>query len=504
MPRVHSAILVLPLRRRRLAALAAAAALGALLAPDPAAAARPGRRPEPARQAAAARAAAAAGDVRAASRQLEQLAERVGPSVVQILTLGYARADLADGERGVFVAPSRGCGSGVIVDPAGYIVTNAHVVQGAHRIQVELPTRDSGAAGRSLVRPRPRLVGAQLVAVDEETDIAVIKVAEQNLPALPFADSDGVRPGQIVLAFGSPLGLSSSVTLGVVSAVARQLETEDPMVYLQTDAPINPGNSGGPLVNVDGEIVGINTLILSQSGGNEGLGFAAPSNIARRIFEQIRQYGRVRRGQIGVRAQTITPLLADGLALSRNVGVILSDVYPEGPAAAAGVEVGDVVLRLDGKPMENGRQLQVNLYSRAVGDTVRLDIERRGQNLTVPVRVAERDDDPARFGVMARPEDHLVPRLGILGLSMTPELAALLPDLRVSSGVVVAGASGELPPGSDGLLEPGDVIHAVNGAAIRSLPDLRAAIDALQPGAAVVLQVERDAELRFVALLVER
>jgi serine protease Do len=450
------------------------------------------------------RTAVAAGDIVQTSRQLEELAQRVGPSVVQVLTLGFAPADLADGERGVFIAPSRGAGSGVIVDPSGYILTNAHVVQGAHRIQVELPVPAGGDAGRSLVRPRPRLVGGQLVAIDEETDIAVIKVAEQNLPALPFADSDNVRPGQIVLAFGSPLGLSSSVTLGVVSAVARQLETEDPMVYLQTDAPINPGNSGGPLVNVDGHIVGINTLILSQSGGHEGLGFAAPSNIARRIFEQIRQYGRVRRGEIGVRAQTITPLLADGLQLGRNVGVVLSDVYPDGPAAAAGAEVGDIVLRLDGKPMENGRQLQVNLYSRAVGDTVRLDVERRGQALTLSVRVVERDDDPGRFATLARPDDHLIPRLGILGLSMTRELAALVPDLRISSGVVVAGASGDTMPGSDGQLQPGDVIHALNGRAVRSLPELRQAVDALAIGAAVVLQIERDAELMYISLRIER
>ena len=448
--------------------------------------------------------AVAAGDVRSTSRQLEQLAEEVGPSVVQILTLGYARADLADGERGVFIAPSRGSGSGVIVDASGYIVTNAHVVQGAHRIQVELPTRETAVPGRSLVRPRPRLVGAQLVAIDEETDIAVVKVAEQNLPALSFADSDEVRPGQLVLAFGSPLGLTSSVTLGVVSAIARQLETEDPMVYLQTDAPINPGNSGGPLVNVDGQIVGINTLILSQSGGNEGLGFAAPSNIVRRIFEQIRQFGRVRRGEIGVRAQTITPLLADGLKLGRDAGVVLSDVYPEGPAAAAGAEVGDIVLRLDGKPMENGRQLQVNLYSRAVGDTVRLDIERRGQAVTLAVKVAERDDDPSRFAALARPEEHLIQRLGILGLTMTPELAALVPDFRVATGVIVAGTSGDQVPGSDGQLAIGDIVHAVNGRAIRTLPELRAAVDALKAGDAMVLQIERDAELMYVALRLER
>jgi serine protease Do len=321
---------------------------------------------------------------------------------------------------------------------------------------------------------------------------------------LTFADSDNVRPGQIVMAFGSPLGLSSSVTLGVVSAIARQLETEDPMVYLQTDAPINPGNSGGPLVNLEGEIVGINTMILTQSGGNEGLGFAAPSNIVRRVFEQIRQFGRVRRGEIGVRAQTITPLLAEGLQLGRDTGVVLSDVYPEGPAATAGAEVGDIVLRLDGKPMENGRQLQVNLYSRAVGDTVRLDVERRGTGLTLSVPVVEREDDPYRFTALARPEENLIPRLGVLGLSMTPDLAAMVPDLRVASGVVVAGASGEVVPGSDGQLEVGDVIHAVNGRAVRTLPELRAAVDALKVGDPLVLQVERDAELLYVTLRIEK
>ncbi len=276
------------------------------------------------------------------------------------------------------------------------------------------------------------------------------------------------------------------------------------MVYLQTDAPINPGNSGGPLVNLEGQIVGINTLILSQSGGNEGLGFAAPSNIVRRVFEQIRQFGRVRRGEIGVRAQTITPLLAEGLGLGRDTGVVLSDVYPEGPASRAGAQVGDIVLRLDGKPMENGRQLQVNLYSRAVGDTVRLDLERRGTGLTLAVPVVERDDDPSRFAALARPEEHLITRLGVLGLSMTSELAALLPDLRVASGVVVAGASGEVVPGSDGQLSAGDVIHAINGRAVRTLPELRAAVDALKIGDAVVLQVERDAELLYVTLRIEK
>lgn len=448
----------------------------------------------------ATRAAALAPDLRASSQQLQALAERVSRSVVEIITLGYASSDLVDAERGLLVAPSRGSGSGVVVDPDGYIVTNAHVVQGAHRIQVELPAVDP--PGGSVLGPRPRLVGAQLVALDEETDLAVLKVGEGGLQALPFGDSDLVRPGQLVLAFGSPLGLNSTVTLGVVSAVARQLEPEDPMIYLQTDAPINPGSSGGPLVNVDGEIVGINTLILSQSGGSEGLGFAAPSNIVRRVFEQIRAYGRVRRGAIGIRAQTITPLLADGLGLSRTAGVILSDVLPESPAARAGLRVGDVIVRLDGKPMENGRQLQVNLYSRA-GETVRLDGERGGAPFSAVVPVTERDDDSARLTALTDPRRHVVPRLGILGLTLDPDLARLIRVLRVQAGVVVAGASGDIVPGSDDRLQVGDVIHALNGQPVPSLEALQEAMAALARGAAVVLHVERGGELIFVTLRVE-
>ena len=479
MPRVHSVILVLS---RRLAA--ALAAFVCLLAAT--ATAQPALAP-------------GLGD---SSRQLEALAGRVGRSVVEIITLGYASSDLVDAERGLLVAPSRGSGSGVIVDPDGYIVTNAHVVQGAHRIQVELPAPPP-PPGRSVLGPRPRLVGAQLVAIDAETDLAVLKVADTGLEPLPFADSDEVRPGQIVLAFGSPLGLNSTVTLGVVSAVARQLEPEDPMIYLQTDAPINPGSSGGPLVDVEGRIVGINTLILSQSGGHEGLGFAAPSNIVRSVFEQIRAHGRVRRGEIGVRAQTITPLLAAGLGLPRDTGVILSDVLPDGAAARAGLRVGDIVVRLDRKPMENGRQFQVNLYSRAAGETVRLDIERGGVPLSVAVPVVERDDDPARLAALTDPRRHVVPRLGILGLTLDPALARLIRAIRAEAGVVVAGAGGDVVPGSDDRLKVGDIIHALNGRPVATLEALQAAMAEQARGAAVVLHVERGGELIYVTLRVE-
>ena len=316
------------------------------------------------------------------SSSLEATARLVGPAVVQIFTTLYTPGEGVVPRTADLVTTERASGSGVIVDPDGYIVTNAHVVRGAQRLRVELPVP---AAGQSILAARSRTVSGQVVGIDLETDLAVIKVDARGLPALTFGDSDELKPAQMVLALGSPLGLQNSVSLGVVSAVARQLEPESTMIYVQTDASINPGSSGGPLVDLRGRLVGINTLILSQAGGNEGLGFAAPSNIVRTVYEQIRKNGRVRRGDIGVRAQTVTPALAAGLNLARDYGVVIADVTPGGPAARAGLRSGDLVVALDGKPMENGRQLQVSLYRRLVGDVVSLDILRDGQSLKVPV-----------------------------------------------------------------------------------------------------------------------
>ncbi len=449
-------------------------------------------------------AAAAAPGLSDLSHSLQDLAARVSPSVVQIFVTGYAPPDEEDRAPAGEPQLERSSGSGVVVDADGFIVTNAHVVENATRIEVELPfAATGGAAGRSILKRRGRVAPARVVAIDRETDIAVVQVEAKGLPALAFGDSDALRSGQIVLAFGSPLGLESSVTMGVVSAVARQLTPEDPMIYIQTDAPINPGNSGGALVDTEGRLVGINTLIYSQSGGSEGIGFAAPSNIVRNVFTQIRKYGRVRRGEIGVSTQTITPLMAEALGLTFDAGVVLADVTPGGPAATAGLEPGDIVLALDGKPMENGRQFRINVYTRGIGEQASIDIRRGGRSMTVRVPVTERENDTAQLEALIGSEPALRP-LGVVALDLAPAVAELLPQLRRPKGAVVARVLPETPYSQQGRLEPGDVIYALNNRPITGRDELRAAASALKPGAAAVLLVERDSTLMYLAFRVER
>jgi serine protease Do len=360
-----------------------------------------------------------------------------------------------------------------------------------------------GDPGRSILGRRGRTVGAQVVAVDEETDLAVIKVAAKALPVLPYGDSDGLRPGQLVLAFGSPLGLNSSVTMGVVSAVARQLEPEDPMIYIQTDAPINPGNSGGALVDTDGRLVGINTLIFSQSGGSDGIGFAAPSNIVRNIVTQITKFGRVRRGEIGVHAQTITPLLAEAMKLPVDSGVILADVTQGSPASKAGLRIGDVVLALNGKAMENWRQFRINVYTHGVGEQISVDVRRGDQRLSIRVPVAERSGGSVNLESLIGPMVSIA-RLGLSALDLTPAIAQVLPQTRRDKGAVIARVAADAPFSQQGRLLPGDVVHTINGAAVQSAQELAAAAAALPASGAVVLQVEREGVLYFVSFRVEK
>ena len=249
----------------------------------------------------------------------------------------------------------------------------------------------------------------------------------------------------MVFAFGSPQGLENSVTMGVVSATARQVSEDNPTTYVQTDAPINPGNSGGPLVDVDGRVVGIDTFILSESGGSEGLGFAIPSNVVRNIYEQLKTEGHVHRGQIGVYLRTITPDLAEGLKLPRSHGVLLEDVAPGSSADKAGLKVGEVVTSIGGKPVGDVKEFATLLFAYKIGQVAPIGVLRNGKEVTVEVTVAERPDDPQRFADMVTGPGNVVERLGIVGVTINDDLKRLLPDLRIPSGVIVAART----PSSD-------------------------------------------------------
>ena len=435
------------------------------------------------------------------SDSFEDLAGKVAPSIVQIFATGYG-ADADSSKTSTVLTQRRISGSGVILDQEGYIITNAHVVLGARKLHVLMAVEEERGPGKSILKAKGRTIDARLVGIDIETDLAVLKIQGGPLPFLSLGNSDDLKAGQIVLAFGSPLGLDQSVSMGVISAVARQLRPEDPMIYIQTDAPINPGNSGGPLIDTEGNVVGINTFILTQSGGSEGIGFAAPSNIVKNVYQQIRKNGRVHRGEIGVSAQTISPVLAEALSLPQDWGVILGDVYVKSAAERAGLQVGDIVLSVDGKTIENGRQFDVNLYRRAAQDTVKIEILRGKERLTLSVLVTSREEENNVFAERINPEQNVIPKLGIFCLNMDDDLARMIPGLRKQYGVVVAARITDAPFWA-AELNPGDVIHSVNGKLITDLEQLRAAINDLKPEDSVALQIERLGRLSYFAFELE-
>ncbi len=435
-------------------------------------------------------------------KSTESLVRRVSPAVVQVLVSGYGAVEQHGHTDTSLIGRQRTLGSGVIVDPEGYIITNAHVVQGAQRVRVVLFSSENSNSPHATLRSRTTTMNARIVGVHTDTDLALLKIEGSGLPTLPFGRYQDLRQGQLVFAFGSPEGLSNSVTSGVVSSIARQVDPDRPMVYIQTDAPINPGNSGGPLVDIDGNIVGISTFILTEGGGNEGLGFAIPSSVVRRIYEQLRKQGHVHREVIGASVQTITPTLAAGLGLPQDYGVIVSDVTPGGPADGAGLKVQDVVLTLDGQPVVNVPQFDYAFEYRMDPAPLHLEVLRSMEKVTLDIPVVEQQDDMDRLADSLDKLKDLVPQLGFLGVQIDKKISALVPDLRMASGVIVAART-TFGATVDSGLETGDVIHALNGTTIISLDALNAALKPIKPGDPVVLQIERDGQLQYLAFEME-
>jgi serine protease Do len=438
------------------------------------------------------------------SGAFESLVRRVSPAVVEVMVTGYGTDEEDEDEKGSSaIGRERSLGSGVIVDPDGYIITNYHVVKGADRVRVILtPQVGEDSQATEMLKSKGRILNARIVGSSKTVDLAVLKVEATELPTLPFAHYDRLHKGEVVLAFGSPEGLENSVTFGLVSAVLRQPDPDDPMVYIQTDAAINPGNSGGPLVDVDGNVVGIDTFIYTKSGGNEGIGFAIPGGLARYAYEQIRQYGRVRRRTIGADLQSLTPDLAGGLGLTETPGVVVSDVDEGGPAGRAGLRVGDVIESIDGMAVDNVALFTLSLYLRTSHDKVNLQVVRTGKRMSIVVPVMEPMHDLSRLSDLSNPAKDLIPGLGVIGATINSEIAELVGPLRIASGVLVTATVANRLAVDSGLQE-GDIIHTLNRTPIKSMEDLRSAFNKLKPGDPAALQVERNGKLTFLTFEME-
>ena len=376
-------------------------------------------------------------------------------------------------------------GSGVIVSPDGYILTNYHVVEKATEIKVS--------------RSGQREFKAKIIGTDPKTDIAVLKVDEKNLPAITFGDSSKVRVGEFALAIGNPFGVGQTVTMGIVSATGRGgLGIEAYEDFIQTDASINPGNSGGALVNVRGELIGINTAILSRSGGNNGIGFAIPVNMARQVMEQILKHGKVVRGWLGVVIQPVTPEIAKAFGLSGEPrGALVSDVTPDSPAAKAGLQKGDIIIDLNGQPVADSRELSLKVANLQPGSTAKLTLWRNGAQREIAVTLGEM---PANLG---RPGEGGGEGGGtaLEGLSvdeLTPQIARQLGISPGTKGVVITDVQ-EGSAAAEAGLRQGDVIQEVNRRPVTNVAEFQRAVRQAgrQP---VLLLVNRGGDTLYVVV----
>ena len=476
---------------RRSRFLSAAAAIGLILFGSPA---NGQQKPVPAAQ--------VQDPLERLNESIDALTKKVWPSVVQIQVTSYgAREDNTRGDANVVIGQQRSVGSGFVIDPDGYIMTNAHVVNNAQRIEVMMSPANADGRLATALSNRSASFAARLIGISSELDLALIKIEGTKLPALPLATYSNLRQGETVFAFGSPGGLRQTLTHGMVSAVARQVDIDSPLIYVQTDAPINPGNSGGPLVNTRGEVVGLNTFIVSQSGGSEGLGFAIPSATVRTAFRQFQKYGQLRRQETGMSIQTITPSMAAALGLSKDYGLIVSDVWPDGPAEKGGLKVGDILLSVDGQPADNLPTVNYYFRLRDSTENVKVVVQRGAMQHPLSLATVEERNEFDAVSSMADTQKNMVPELGILGVEIDQKIAAAARGLRDPYGIIVvarvAGSTSEVP------LLARDVVRSVNNARVPTLLALRDAVRALKPGTPVVLQIQREGRLMYVTYTVE-
>lgn len=369
--------------------------------------------------------------------------------------------------------PMQGLGSGFIVSPDGLILTNAHVVRDASEVTVKLTDK--------------REFKAKVIGTDPQTDVALLKIDAGNLLTVALGDSNGVRVGEWVVAIGSPYGFENSVTAGIVSAKGRSLPDGSYVPFIQTDAAVNPGNSGGPLFNLKGEVVGINSQIYSRTGGYQGLSFAIPINVAVKVKDQLVQYGKVTRGRIGVAIQEVNQSLAESFGLKKPAGALVSSVEKGSPAAKAGVQPGDVILKIDGKDIGGSMDLSGYIADLKPGSTAKVEVWRQGAPRELTVTVGEMKA-PRVASSKAVEEDR--GRLGVAVRALTPDEQK---EAGVNGGLIVEEASG---PAASAGVRPGDIILALNSSPVKSASELRSLVE--KSGKRVALLVQRDDAKIFI------
>jgi serine protease Do len=428
---------------------------------------------------------------------METLAARVTPAIVNVTVTSRKKTDQAESEQsrdmqqffgpfgrffGQQIQPQRpkiehGLGSGVIISPDGYIVTNDHVVDGAMDVRVTMSDR--------------RILPAKVVGTDPLTDLAVIKIEGTSLPNVPWGDSTKLRPGQTVLAFGNPFGFRFTVTRGIISALNRPNPYSDdphkPGEFIQTDAAINQGNSGGPLVNVRGEVIGINTFLISPSGAFSGMGFAIPTQIVRPTVEKLIRYGKVTHGYMGVGISDVTPENSKFFHMSNALGAVVTQVETDSPGAKAGLKVGDVITQIDGHEVNDAGELQVEVGQKSPGTTVHLEVMRDGRGMSIPVTLQQAGKRNGQSEESAGAE-HGKPRWGLGLTDITPDVRQQIQAPHDVEGAVIE----QVQPGSaadNAGLQPGDVIVEVDRKPARNAAEVRQALSSIPKGKDALLLV---------------